>query len=68
MEHITQPDHLEHAITVTVVSVATFSAFVVPESSNTSTPVVNVEDYQILVIFNVDDFSIDFHGEEAWQV
>ena len=68
MEHITQPNHLEHAITVAIVSIATFSAFVVPEASNTSTPVVNVEDDQIFVIFDVDDFSIYFHGEEAWQV
>lgn len=48
-----------------VVSITTFSAFIVPEIRDASAPVIDIEDDQVLIIFDIDLFAIDFHGEET---
>lgn len=68
MQHIAQPYDLQHTITVTVVSKPIFPIPVVPEPTDSSAPMVDVQDNQILVIFNVDGSAVDFHCKYFGQV
>ena len=62
MHNISKSNNLQQPITITIFNKLTITSMF-PQLSNTTTPIINVKNDQVLILVDVDYFSIDLHRE-----
>jgi hypothetical protein len=64
MQHISQSDYLDESIAETLLPEVSLGVWF-PQSGDSAAPVIDIEQNDVLVLFNADWDIVDRHREEA---
>lgn len=66
VQHVSQADHLDHSVAETLLAEVPLRVCL-PQSGDSAAPVVDVEQDDVLVLFDADGDVVDGHGEETGE-